>query len=111
MTQQAVWTGIYNCPTFIMSTCTSAGGIPLGIVITSGESEEVITEAITFVKAVLPTNAFYGRGPQGPEVCITDDSDAERGALRNTSQAQHCCYVSFTTCNAGGPGSGMLSMA
>ena len=84
MTQQAVWTGIYNCPTFTIGTCTSAGGIPLGIVITSGESEEVITEAITFVKAVLPTNAFYGRGPQGPEVCITDDSDAETAALRNT---------------------------
>ena len=44
----------------------------------------MITEAITFVKAVLPTNAFYGRGPQGPEVCITDDSDAETAALRNT---------------------------
>jgi len=36
----------YNCPTFIMSTCTSAGGIPLGVVFTSGESEEVITAAI-----------------------------------------------------------------
>ena len=33
----------YNCPTFIMSTYTSAGGIPLGVVITSGKSEEVIT--------------------------------------------------------------------
>ena len=40
----------YNCPTFVMSTCTSAGGIPLGVVITSGESEEVITEAMTFLK-------------------------------------------------------------
>ena len=40
-------TSRYNCSTFIMSTCTSGGGIPLGVVITSGESEEVITEAIT----------------------------------------------------------------
>ena len=74
----------YNCPTLIMSTCTSPRGIPLGVVITSGESEEVITEAITFLKAILPTNAFYGRGAQAPEVCITDDCDAERAALKNT---------------------------
>ena len=73
----------YNCPTFVMSTCTSAGGIPLGGVITSGESEDVITEAMTFLKTVLLTNAFYGKGANGAEICITDDSDAERAALRN----------------------------
>ena len=28
-----------NCPTFIMSTACSAGGIPVGVVITSGEAE------------------------------------------------------------------------
>ena len=74
----------HNCPTFVISTCTSAGGIPLGVVITSGESEAVITEAVTFLKNILPCNAFYGRGFKGPEVCITDDCDAERAALRNT---------------------------
>ena len=101
----------YNCPTFIMSTCTSGGGIPLGVVITSGESEEVITEAITFLKAILPTNAFYGRGAQGPEVCITDDCDAERAALKNTwpNTARLLCSFHYT-CSAGGPGCGMLTM-
>ena len=74
----------YNCPTFIMSTCTSAGGIPLGVVITYGESEAVITEATTFLKSILPANAFYGKGAKGPDVCITDDCDAERAALKNT---------------------------
>ena len=74
----------YNCPTFIMSTCSSAGGIPLGVVITSGESEDVITEATTFLKSVLPQDAFYGRGSAGPDVCITDGCTAERTALHNT---------------------------
>ena len=60
----------YNCPTFIMSTCTSTGGIPLGVVITSGESEAVITEAITFLKTTLPPNAFYSRGAKGPECAL-----------------------------------------
>ena len=44
----------YNSPTFILSTATAAGGIPLGVVITSGESEDVITEALTSLKAILP---------------------------------------------------------
>ena len=74
----------YNCPTFILSTCSSAGGIPLGVVITSGESEDVITEATTFLKGVLPPDAFYGRRSAGPDVCITDDCTAERAALHNT---------------------------
>ena len=73
----------YNCPTFIVSTCSSAGGIPLGVVITSGEDENTITEAINFLKAVLPKDAFYGRGTSGPEKCITDDCTAERAAIKN----------------------------
>ena len=35
----------YNCQAFVMSMYTSTGGVPLGVVITSGESE-VITEAM-----------------------------------------------------------------
>ena len=66
-----------NCPTFILSTSCSAGGVPLGVVITSGENETTITEALTFMKAVLPSHSFYGRKEQGPEICITDDSSAE----------------------------------
>ena len=72
----------YNCPTFILSTSCSAGGVPLGVVITSGENEPTITEALTLMKGVLPSCAFYGRKDQGPEICITDDSSAERAALK-----------------------------
>ena len=41
------------------------------------------TEAMTFLKNVLPTNALYGKGFSGPEICITNNSDAERAALGN----------------------------
>ena len=35
------------------------------------------------MKKILPTYAFYGRGPNlGPVLGLTDDSDAERNALR-----------------------------
>ena len=55
----------YNCPAFIMSTCTSAGGVPLGVVITSGESEEVITKAMTFLKNFYPQMHFMEKGLVG----------------------------------------------
>ena len=74
----------YNSPTFIISTSSSAGGIPLGVVITSGESELILEEAFSFLKKVLPQNAFYGRGEKGPQLFITDDSSAERSAIRAT---------------------------
>lgn len=72
-----------NCPTFIISTCSSAGGIPLGVAITSGEDEETISEALSILKTVLPEKAFYGQGLHGPQMCITDDSAAERSAIHN----------------------------
>ena len=71
----------YNSPTFIISTSSSAGGIPLGVVITSGESELILEEAFSFLKKVLPQN---GRGEKGPQLFITDDSSAERSAIRAT---------------------------
>lgn len=73
----------YNCPTCILSTCRSAGGIPLGVAVTSGESEENITEATTHLKHTLTAGAFYGQGHAGLMVFNTDDSDAEKAELRN----------------------------
>jgi len=73
----------YNNPLFILSTSTPAGGIPLGCVITSGESEATITTALNKLTEVFPPNAFYGRGKQGPKVFLTDDSSPERNAINN----------------------------
>lgn len=67
----------FNSPTFIIRTCTAAGGIPLEVAITSEESEPVVAEAISSIKSVLPSDALYGRGERGPQMCITDDSAAE----------------------------------
>lgn len=56
----------------------------MGVVITSGEDEATISEALSFLKAVFPSQAFYSRGSKGPQMCITDDSTAERAAIHNT---------------------------
>ena len=70
----------YNNPLFLLSTSTPAGGVPLGCVVTSGESESTVTAALKKLKEVLPSNAFYGRGDLGAKVILTDDSPPERNA-------------------------------
>ena len=73
----------FNCPTFVLSTSSPCGAIPLGVVITCSESTAVVTETFRKLQGVLPEHAFYGKNPSaGPKVCITDDSRVEREALR-----------------------------
>ena len=64
-------------------TCSPAGGLPLGFVVTSSESEKVLTEAFTEFKRILPDDAFAKRGKEiGPTLFMTDDANAEINALR-----------------------------
>jgi len=69
---------------FLLMTHSNAGGIPLGIGITTSEREDCITAMLQLLKEVCPTTGFYGRQPQnGPAVVMTDDSTSERNAIRN----------------------------
>ena len=61
---------------------SSAGGLPLATLVTTREDAATIKFGLELLKTVLPTYAFYGRGPAlGPALGITDDSDSERQAL------------------------------
>ena len=72
----------FNCPAFILSTSSPCGAVPLGIVITSGESAPIISEAFGKLKSILPENAFNGNSPAvGPSTFITDDSQVEHESL------------------------------
>ena len=73
----------FNTSLFILSTCHPAGGIPLGIVLTSDEKEETITAALHLLLEILPQNAFYSAGVEkGPGILMTDDSSSEKNALK-----------------------------
>ena len=63
-------------------TCSPAGGLPLGFLVCSSESEKVLGEAFEEFKKVLPDDAFANRGrDRGPVIFMTDDADAEINAL------------------------------
>ena len=52
----------YNNPMFVISTSSAAGGLPLGVVVTSGESSHIINSAMTHLKSLFPKCSFYGKG-------------------------------------------------
>lgn len=69
---------------FLLMTHSNAGGIPLGIGITTSERQDCITAMLEMFKTVCPTTGFYGRQPQnGPLVIMTDDSASERNAVQS----------------------------
>ena len=92
----------FNNPMFVLSTSSSAGGLPLEIVITSGESAYIIHKAMNVLSTLFPEEAFYGQGT--PANVITDDSAAEGmgfeeyGLILNYS----CAYfISYRACGDG----------
>lgn len=69
-----------NCRVFLFLTHSPAGALPLGVVITSSESESTLTAAFDLLKSILPSDSFFKR-KEGPEVILTDDCAALRMAL------------------------------
>ncbi|XP_056142815.1 uncharacterized protein LOC130118399 [Lampris incognitus] len=71
----------HHCRVFLLLTHSCAGGLPLGIIITQSEEEQVILEGLELLKSLLDEESFSGRGESGPMIFLTDDSRAERAAL------------------------------
>ena len=72
----------FNNPMFVLSTSAAAGGLPLGVVITSGESASTIHQAMSTLQELFPRCAFHGKG--SPANIILDDSSAEKEGLHVT---------------------------
>ena len=83
----------FNNPLFVMSTSSAAGGLPLGIVVTSAESAEVIHKGMTTLKELLPKSAFYGNGH--PMNIMIDDSSAERDGLHQMWPSSNIFLCTF----------------
>ena len=49
---------------------------------TTCEKAEMVAAGLLAITELMGADAFYGRGQQGPQWCMTDDCDAEDKALR-----------------------------
>lgn len=83
----------YNCSLFILSTSSPAGGLPLGVAITSDEKKNTIKKALQLLLGVLPQGAFYGK--KGPQVVMIDDSATEREAISQIWPRAYVLLCSF----------------
>lgn len=72
------------CSVFLLLTHSCVGGLPIGVLITTSESEATLKAALNLYQSILPPNCFAGRGRQGPQIFMTDDCVAEQKALRHT---------------------------
>jgi len=64
---------------FLLLANSFAGGLPLGVVITTSESEDRLKDAFSMYKSMLNEKSFNGKG--APSIIMTDDCSAERSAL------------------------------
>ena len=86
----------FNTSLFILSTSHPSGGMPLGVLITSDEQEETLTQGFSLLKQVLPEEAFYNCGAnKGPTLAMTDDSLAERNAFHSAWPAVRLLLCTF----------------
>lgn len=73
----------YNLRVFNVVTYIPVRALPLGMFITSDETTDTLTRALTMFKDCLNEKAFYGRGSQlGPAVVMSDNCSELRDALR-----------------------------
>ena len=66
---------------FQMLTVGPSGGLPLGFVLISRETVEMLTAGFELFKSILPKHAWKHRGSDGPVLWMTDDAEAEIKAL------------------------------
>ena len=57
-----------------LMTESPVGGLPLGFIILSEQTESSLSEGFVEIKKIFPQGAFLGRGIlEGPQVIMTDD--------------------------------------
>ena len=70
-----------NSRVFTLLAPSVAGALPVGLIISSSESQAVLTEGLKMLLSVMPPDAFFGKGAAGPDIFMTDDSQSERNSL------------------------------
>lgn len=69
-----------NSSVTFLFTSSKVGALPLACVVHTSQTEDEYTEIFRLILSTLGKEAFFGKG--FPRVIVTDDSSAERNALR-----------------------------
>ncbi|KAL2102236.1 hypothetical protein ACEWY4_001404 [Coilia grayii] len=80
---------------FLLLTHCSAGGLRLGVLVTTSESQQTISAALHLLTSILPREAFFGRQEKGPKVIMTDDCLTLRNSLRALYPDSTCVLCIF----------------
>lgn len=73
----------FSCPTYILTTGSAAGAVPLGVFVVSNETAPTITNGLDLLKSITPSDAFFGKGSNtGPTLFLTDELASQCEALR-----------------------------
>ncbi|XP_055946379.1 uncharacterized protein LOC129976696 [Argiope bruennichi] len=84
-----------RCYVYVVMAYSCTEGLPLGLLITTSDSEEILTAGFKLLAETLPDKAFGSFGRQGPEVFLTANNDALQNSLKNVypeSAVLLCAY-------------------
>ncbi|PIK35826.1 hypothetical protein BSL78_27344, partial [Apostichopus japonicus] len=71
----------HNSRIFILLTHSIAGGLPLGVFITSSETQQTIEAGLRLLRSIFPDGPYFNRNESGPKVVITDDCQTLRQSI------------------------------
>lgn len=77
----------------LMTLMKDVGGIPLGVFLSNSETVEVIKRGLILISQIAGEKAFYGR--ESPAIVMTDDSAAERRAVKELWPSCRLLLCSF----------------
>jgi len=85
----------YGFKVFPLIVNTCVGGCPIGVLLTTCETDDVTEEALLQYLTLVGQNSFGGRGSKGPKCIMTDDCKAEVKALQNIFPEASCLLCIF----------------
>lgn len=80
---------------FLLLTYSPVGGLAVGVIFSTSESQDMIEEGLKLYQTLLPEKAFGGRGELGPKLFMTDDGTASRNALKKLYPRAHIYLCIF----------------
>ena len=85
----------YNLRVFLVVTQSIIGALPLGLLITSDERTETLIKGFELLKCSFTEDSFYGNGPDGPFIAMTDNCAELRDALTQVFPSTRLLLCTF----------------